>query len=306
MYIYANTAAYSPNTLNNGFPKQATMQQGKGFFTTPSRGANGNLVRKKSPTFEDYYSQPRLFFNSLLPQEQQFLINAIRFETSHLKSDTVKKNVLTNLNKIDNDIAAQVAQVLDLPAPAPDSKYYHNNKTTGVSVFEKPLLSLKGLKVGYLATKATAASATDIKASLAQAGVQLMTVAEGLGQGIDKTYSAADATDFDGVIVASGTSSIFSPNATASTLYPAGRPLQILLDSYHYGKPVGFIGDGQAAIQAANIPDGPGVYVQSSDKTTKRSSLNGTESTSDIAASFKEGLKTFKFLDRFPVQSVSS
>src|ERR1700761_4696335 len=104
MYIHADTAAYSPNTLNNGFPKQATMNQGKGFFTAPQRSATGKLVRGVSPTFEkDYWSQPRLFFNSILPQEQQFLINAIRFETSHLKSSVVKKNVLTQLNRISND-----------------------------------------------------------------------------------------------------------------------------------------------------------------------------------------------------------
>ncbi|KAJ4304333.1 hypothetical protein N0V88_001946 [Collariella sp. IMI 366227] len=57
------------------------------------------LVRALSPTFDDHWSQPRLFYNSLTPVEQQFLINAIRFETSHVKSATVKQNVLTQLNR---------------------------------------------------------------------------------------------------------------------------------------------------------------------------------------------------------------
>src|SRR6266536_917355 len=112
MFIPLNTAAYTPNTLNNGFPAQANQTTGRGFFTTPGRTASGNLIRAVSPTFADVWSQPRLFYNSLLPTEQQFLINAIRFETSHLTSSIVKQNVIIQLNRISNDIAKRVASVI--------------------------------------------------------------------------------------------------------------------------------------------------------------------------------------------------
>jgi catalase len=310
MWIHGNTAAYSPNTVNGGYPKQATQQQGRGFFTAPKRTVSGNLVRSVASTLKtDYWSQPRLILNSLLPQEQQFLINAIRFETSHLKSAAVKKTVLEQLNKVSHEVASQVAKVLGMSAPAPDAKFYHSNKTASVSTFENPLLSLKGLKVGYLATVATANSAADIKASLAKEGVSLVVVAEHLAPGVDMTYSSADATSFDGVIVAKNTSKIFSTNPSdASTLYPAARPLQILQESYRYGKPVGFMGD---VVKEANISGGPGVYTLGSSSATRSrravndthvAGLNGTTSVSDMAAAFKEGLKTFRFLDRFPVE----
>ena len=68
MYIPLNTAAYSPNTLNNGFPKQANQAEGRGFFEAPSRSVSGKLVRSVSSTFADAWSQPRLFFNSLSPE----------------------------------------------------------------------------------------------------------------------------------------------------------------------------------------------------------------------------------------------
>jgi catalase len=311
MYIHANTAAYSPNTLNGGSPKQATQQQGRGFFTAPKRSVTGNLVRNVASTFDkDYWSQPRLIFNSLVPQEQQFLINAIRFETSHLKSATVKKNVLAQLNKISNEISSQVAKVLGLPALAADPKFYHDRTTTGVSNYEKPLLSLKGLKVGLLATAKTANSANNIKASLAKEGVQLVVVADLFGPGVDTTYSASDAVNFDGVIVAAGAHHIFSNNANASSLYPTGRPQQILLDSYRYGKPVGFMGEATAKNEA-RIPSGPGVYISEGERREKENwkrgynstaNTDGTEITNDLAGSFKEGLRRFKFLDRFPVE----
>ncbi|KAF2436348.1 mycelial catalase Cat1 [Tothia fuscella] len=326
MFVHANKAAYSPNTLNGGSPKQANQQTGRGFFTAPQRSVSGNLVRSVASTLKsDYWSQPRLFFNSLLPAEKQFLINAIRFETSKLKSATVKKNALAQLNKISNEVATQVAKALGVAAPAPDPKFYHNNKTKGVSTFSNELLSLKGLKIGYLSTAGTASTATSIKSSLAKEGVQLVVVAEHLADGVDMTYSAADATSFDGVIVAANIDSTFSgAPSNASSLYPLARPLQILQESYRYGKPVGFLGE---KIRDANIPFGPGVYVSSSSgsrkteedgkkgykflrraatNSTMGGSANGTAQAEapvgDMAEAIKKGLRTFRFLDRFAVE----
>ena len=303
MYIPLNTAAYSPNTLNGGFPKQADQAEGRGFFNAPARSVTGKLVRAVSSTFADVWSQPRLFFNSLSPVEQQFVVNAIRFETSHLQSDVVKNNVLIQLNRISNDIAKRVAEALGMTAPAPDSKYYHNNKTTGVSPGGEPLLKIEGLKVGYLTSASSSGEqAKALKAALKDKKVGLTVVAEHLGAGIDQTYSAASAVNFDAIIVDGSASSLFAPagslarsNSTAkarSTLYPAGRPLDILQTGYRFGKPVAVLGASNNTLSAAGIEaNTPGVY---------------TLDSSDVSAAVKkisEGLQTFKFLDRYPLDN---
>lgn len=75
----------------------------------------------------------------------------------------------------------------------------------------------------------------------------------------------------------------------ASSLYPTGRPLQILIDGFRFGKTVGALGSGTAALRNAGIATSrDGVYVAQS-------------VTDDFANDLKEGLRTFKFLDRFPV-----
>jgi catalase len=253
-----------------------------------------------------------------MPQEKQFLINAIRFETSHIKSETVKKNVLTQLNRIHHGIAKQVADVLGMTAPAPDSTFYHDNKTAGVSVFGSPLLKISGLKIGVLSTVRALDTETtqSLKARLTQEGVQIITVAESLAPGVDQTYSASDATDFDGIVVSAGTSRLFSDSpGAASTLFPAGRPLQILLDGYRFGKPIGFVADGSVAIESANILSGPGVYIHgdgySGNKGNRtyavqanltRRAEESANAPGDLAHNFLEGLKTFRFLNRFPVE----
>jgi catalase len=320
MFIHANNAPYSPNTLNTGHPKQATQSAGKGFFTAPERAVSGKLVRATRKSFlKDYWSQPRLFFNSLVPEEQQFIINAIRFETSHLKSHRVKENVLAQLNKIHSRIAKEVAEVLGMNVPSGDTTFHHSRTAKDVSVFGNPLRKISGLKVGVLVTEKSldAKTVQHLKSELARDGVAVVVVAETLKQGVDQTYSATDATDFDALVIGNGMTLLLSHAVRSrSTLFPAGRPLEILQDAYRYGKPVGFAGDSSAAVDSSRIQPGPGVYIE--DQTFARATGNLTDSNltdsnrtesaeseaavGNLAHKIREGLRTFKFLHRFPLE----
>lgn len=303
MYIPLNNAPYSPNTVNNGSPRQANQTQGRGFFTS-NRSIGGKLVRAVSSTFADVWSQPRLFYNSLQPVEQQLLINAMRFETAQLTSDVVKNNVLIQINRISHDVAVRVAEVLNMKAPEADNKYYHNNKTVGLSIVENKLLKIDGLTIGYL-TSATASKsvATSLKAFFKAKNVKVLVVAERLGEGIDQTYTATFAGNYDAIVADGSVDGLFAPTGSLSnstlgnntakamtTLYPAGRPMEILLDGYRWGKPIALLG-ANAAFDAAGIKaDTPGMYAGS-----------GDNDTSTLAAQLSDGLYTFKFMDRYPL-----
>ncbi|KAI0406711.1 catalase [Xylaria palmicola] len=304
-FIHKNTAAYTPNTLNAGFPQQANQTHGRGFFTAPSRTFGGNLVRGLSSTFNDHWSQPRLFYNSLEPVEQQFLINAIRFETSHLQSTAVKENVLRQLNRVSNDVAVRVAAALGMKAPAPDPTYYHSNTTRGISITNETLPTVATLKVGILSSVATtkgAARAMDqakrLKARLAADGLVPTIVAERLGDGADKTYAAADATDFDAVVVAAAADAagVFDRAGAGSPLYPPTRPLQIATGAYLFGKPVAYFG-GAA----------PGPMLRAAGFSVARDARDAGVFVGDdleqMARSIEGGLRTFKFTSRFPMDS---
>lgn len=267
-------------------PAQANQKEGKGFFTAPGRKASGALVRERSPMFADHWSQPRLFYNSLTKIEQQFLIDAIRFETSQVGAP-VQKNVLAQLNKISHDIAVRVGQALGMEAPAEDATFYHNNKTKGISIFGEKLPTIATLKVGVLASTSandSLAQAKALKKAFESDKVTVVTVAETLAEGVDVTYAAAGATGFDGIIVAKGAEKLFASNST-STLYPPRRPTQIVSDGYNWGKPVGFLGSAQEVMRAAGVGSGAGVY--------------STSEVEAIVKSFREGLAVFKFTDRF-------
>ncbi|PKY02026.1 catalase-domain-containing protein [Aspergillus campestris IBT 28561] len=289
MFIPLNPHAYSPS---QGAPQQANQTAGKGFFTAPHRTAKGAFTRSVSPSFADVWSQPRLFFNSLIPAEQQFIINAMSFETSNLKSPVVKQNVIMQLNRISNDVACAVARAIGIAEPKPDPTYYHDNTTVNVGAFGHKLFKLDGLKVGILASNSVPESTSSAKTladQLARVNVDVVVVAEHLADGIDQTYAASDAIQFDAVIVASGVADLFTQRSlikpTAS--YPAGRPLQILVDAFRFGKTVGALGAGDSALKDAGIAsDRPGVVV-------------AKDAGKGFVDSLTDSLTTFKFLDRF-------
>ncbi|EPS26467.1 hypothetical protein PDE_01404 [Penicillium oxalicum 114-2] len=300
MYIPLNPNAYSPNTLNKGSPKQANETVGKGFFTAPGRTSSGKLLRAVSSTFEDVWSQPRLFWNSLVPAEQQFVVDAMRFENANVMSQVVRNNVVIQLNRISNDLAKRVAEAIGVDAPQPDPTYYHDNTTANIGAFGQKLKKLEGLKVGVLASVANASSISQgaaLQSQLKDVGVDVVVVGERMAHGVNQTYSASDAINFDAVIVADGAEGLFSTSSStvspkakssgATSLYPAGRPMDILLDAFRFGKPVGSLGQGSVALENAQISsDRDGVYAAKSvDK--------------DFGDKVKEGLRTFKFLDRF-------
>ncbi|KAL2260392.1 hypothetical protein VTK26DRAFT_5598 [Humicola hyalothermophila] len=289
-FIHTNIYPYTPNTLNKGFPKQATREEGRGFFTAPGRTASGQLVRALSPTFDDHWSQPRLFYNSLTPVEQQFVINAMRFETSNVKSVEVRKNVIAQLNRVSHDVASRVAAALGLEAPAPEDQFYHNNVTAGISIFNGTLPTIRTLRVGVLASagnRAVLGQAAELKERFAADGLVVTVVGEYLADGVDQTYSGADATGFDGVVVVDGAESLFDDKGSKSPLFPVGRPGQILLDAYRWGKPVAGLGKANQALRSVGVPtnNAPGVFVES-----------GVE---ELVKAFEGGLQTFRFTDRF-------
>lgn len=275
----------SPNTINKGYPQQANQSTGRGFLPAPGRTVNGHLSRTRSETFSDHWSQPRLFYNSLSKMEQQMMIDVLRFELSVLQPQ-IQKNVLAQLNKISHDIAVRVGQAINLDAPAADDKYYHDNTTAHMSTYGGTLPTIASMRIGILVasgSNASVAQGTAIKDGFKDAKAFASTVGEKTVPGVDKALSAVDATVFDALIVTDGAQALFA-KGVRSTFYPPGRPAQMVTDSFHWGKPIGFVGKGKDAINSTGIKTGPGIYVDND--------------VGAVVKDIKEGLATFKFLDR--------
>ena len=84
-----------------------------------ARVAEATKVREKPASFDDHFSQARLFWLSMTPVEQEHIVLAYTFELGKCYEQAIKERQLLALANIDPDLCAQVAAGLGLPAPEP-------------------------------------------------------------------------------------------------------------------------------------------------------------------------------------------
>ena len=76
-------------------------------------------MREAPASFDDHFSQARLFWLSMTPVEQEHIVAAYTFELGKCYEQAIKERQLRALANIDADLCAQVAAGLGLPAPEP-------------------------------------------------------------------------------------------------------------------------------------------------------------------------------------------
>jgi catalase len=140
---------YEPNSIEPAGPRESP----RGFHSAPI-GTEGAKVRLRPESFADHYSQARLFYRSVTPQEKKHIGMALTFELGKVDIPAIRKHMLGHLEIIDKGLAEKVADGLGmqgeadaiLPAAAPiDLKL-----SPALRLYGKYEATLKGRKVGVL------------------------------------------------------------------------------------------------------------------------------------------------------------
>lgn len=113
MDILKGNSSYFPNSQGNGCPFQA-MMKGEVGYQTGKQQVDGKKVRARSNSFADHFTQARLFFHSLSPEEQTHLINAFSFELSKVNKEDIRKRELAILYQVEPALANAIGKNLGL------------------------------------------------------------------------------------------------------------------------------------------------------------------------------------------------
>ena len=182
------------------------------------------------------------------------------------------------------------------PHPHRTRRTTYHSKTSGVSTYGTPLLTIKTLTVAILANASSQSSlsqAATIATGLKAKGAVPKILGQFLASGVDATYSTAHAAPFDGIIVVDGTDDLFPKKASSATLYPPSRPTEIARDAFLFAKPIAAVGSGgKAALKAAKVDE----------KQDGILAVNPND-VSTIPDAFEKLLKQFKFLGRYALDS---
>lgn len=262
MTIDTGDASYSPNSLDNNFPVE-TPVEGGGFATFPAR-IDGVTRRIRSESFNDYFSQATMFWNSMSPLEKEHITTAFSFELAKVSRVEIRERVLSEmLANIDAELASAVALNLGLAAPVSHSNGKRKSPKRSAA---SPLLSLlhpqtgvtgdiTGRKVAIIvADGSMARDVAQMKAALSKGGAEGLVIGGRLGSvegrggkiTIDHTSLTMPSVVFDAIYVPGGPAAIES-------LSGSGLTLSMLAEAYKHLKPVAVGEDAEILLSKAGI-----------------------------------------------------
>lgn len=113
--INQGTVSYHNNSLAQNTPRP--VPEAEGGYVHYQEKVEGRKVRSRSKSFEDHFSQAKLFWNSMSPPEQLHIIEAYSFELGKVKSKSVRQQVVNMLANITSELAVPVAEAIGVAAP---------------------------------------------------------------------------------------------------------------------------------------------------------------------------------------------
>jgi catalase len=143
-------ANYEPNSIDPAGPRESPSV---GLRTAPIP-TEGTKVRLRPESFADHYSQARLFYRSVTPQERKHIAQALTFELSKVEIQAIRQKILGHLNIIDETLGDTVAAELGMEGEAiaakPSILPIDLDPSPALRLYGKYKPTLKGRKVGVL------------------------------------------------------------------------------------------------------------------------------------------------------------
>ncbi|WP_198970525.1 catalase [Xylophilus sp. ASV27] len=266
--------AYEPNSLGSQSGAEFRVDGGTQGFQSYPEALESPVVRRRSPSFDDHFTQATLFWNSMTPAEKDHIVEAFRFELGKVAVPAIRQRVVDNLAHVDARLAKKVAAPLGIGLPDPKAAAgqagYRSTRMT-LPLEASPALSMAPRMApedkAAVATRKVALLATDgvdglsLRAALnalADAGVAGMLVAPRLGTiassggrrlEVGATLAGMPSVMFDAVLVAGGKDS-------AAALSRLGDAVHFVLEAYRHCKPVCALGEGAALLRTLGIEGG--------------------------------------------------
>jgi catalase len=253
---------YYQNSLAGNTPSPTPVEQG-GFEFYPEK-IKGLAIKAISDTFKDYFSQARLFWNSLSDVERDHILQSFSFQLAKVKSESVRQQVVDMFGQVDHKLASTIASNIGVRPPS--------TKQVSVSA-SSPALSQANtphfpntMRVGVLIGNGFLdQEVISVVNTLVEHGVFVEFLSDRLGtvtgaQGttitLDQNFHATNHVLYDSLYVVGGR----VQNQAAFDWYVKDS----IQGTYKYYKPIGVATTGEAYMQPPKNGELEGVVFASS------------------------------------------
>lgn len=207
--VHTGVAPYKPNTLDGGNPFTADPDDDHTFVEIAQELPKSVKERRSPVSFDDHFTQARMFWLSLTPVEQSHLVDAFTFELGKCWDETIRQREVDVLAAVDAELAQRVASGLGLSPGRP-------NTPPADDVAASPALSqigekwpVDGRRVGIVTgSKTDPKHVVTARDFLVEAGMVPITIAPVGGRvgdvPVERTYLTAASSELDALLLLDG------------------------------------------------------------------------------------------------------
>ncbi|GAB3309784.1 catalase [Epidermidibacterium keratini] len=268
---HTGVAPYKPNSLDGGCPFTAGADD-RAFVEAVATVEEGRKTREQPASFDDHFSQARLFWTSLSPTEQDHVVAAYSFELGKCWHEEIKQRQVQCLANIDPVLCEQVATALGLDVPAP-------TETPDTSVAPSPALSQlgeqwpsEGRTVGIVIADSAPEGLAALQDEIVAAGMVPLIIAPHGGQidgiPVQRTFATARSVEFDTLLVpanpapAADALGVRDAKAGAPAAGPTDPRVALLInEAWRHAKAIGAWGPGAELLDSLGYAGSPGVVT---------------------------------------------
>ncbi|MFF8833216.1 catalase [Streptomyces sp. NPDC015131] len=277
--VHSGVAPYKPNSLDGGCPFFAGAAEGA-YIETPVELPAARKVREAPASYDDHFSQPRLFWLSMTPVEREHIITAYTFELGKCYDNAIKERQLRALALIDAELCARVAEGLGLPVPEPTQALADVRPSPALSQIGQEWPA-DGRVIGIVADdSADLDGVRTLRQAVLDAGMVPLVIAPAggkLGAGsaepvtVQRTFATARSIEFDALVLAGvpapgadayGARDAKAGDAGQSDPVLDPRLLLMVSEAFRHAKAIGGWAGAERVLEAAGVPAGaPGVVT---------------------------------------------
>lgn len=270
--VHGGAAPYRPNSLDGGCPFHATTDQSdpatRAFVEAAVTVAEGRKVRDQPTSYDDHFSQTRMFWLSLTPVEREHVVRAYTFELGKCYEQAVKERQLLALAQVDADLCAQVAAGLGLAVPTAAEPLPEAAPSPALSQLGATW-PVEGRMIGIVVGPGSDAGDVEVlrDAVLADGNVPLLVGPHGgevAGATVQRTFATARSVEFDALVLTDAPvpGPDVPPSPTGRTPDVDPRVTLLVEEVFRHAKAVAAVGRGAEVLPAADVPaEVPGVLT---------------------------------------------
>ncbi|WP_087973438.1 catalase [Oceanobacillus rekensis] len=256
--INKGKVTYRNNSLAANTP--APTREEQGGFAHYQEKVEGSVIRSRSASFDDHFSQVKLFWNSMSPVEKQHIVDAFSFEVGSVKNKAVRQQVVDMFANVDLALATQIAKNIGATLPVAEESTI--TKASPALSQANTIKTPAGRKIGVILQNGfNDSEVKEILQGLNLAGVAYETISDkqGVVSGtnniditVDHTFSTTDPVLYDAIYIVGG-------DNIDNTFYKNAN--YFVKEAFKHYKPIGATHEGIQWLEENNMLDSPGVVA---------------------------------------------